>query len=137
MQLQPAVDGTRAVIGRCVGAGAALLSATRRLDLRAVVSLSAFTHLYQVMRRHLTEFHILYWAIGWYVLRPVQRVIGARFDDIALVNTIGQARCPVLLVHGVEDALVPFSDAQRLKVAGWAGAVKCVAIAGGHAPAIP
>lgn len=135
LQLQPAVDGTRlAVIGHSVGAGAALLSATRRLDLRAVVSLSAFAHPYEVMRRYLVEFHIPYWVIGWYVLRHVQRVIGARFDDIAPVNTIGQARCPVLLVHGVDDALVPFSDAQRLQVAGRAGAVECVAIAGGHDP---
>ena len=135
LQRQPAVDGTRlAVIGHSVGAGAALLSATRRMDLRAVVSLSAFAHPYEVMRRYLIEFHIPYPVIGWYVLRHVQRVIGARFDDIAPINTIAHARCPVLLVHGVDDAVVPFSDAQRLQKAGRAGTVECVAIRGGHDP---
>jgi pimeloyl-ACP methyl ester carboxylesterase len=113
---QPAVDGTRlAVIGHSVGAGAALLSATRRLDLRAVVSLGAFAHPYEVMRRYLTEFHIPYPVIGWYVLRHVQRVIGTRFDAIAPINTIPHALCPVLLVHGVDDYVVPFYDAQRLQ----------------------
>jgi dipeptidyl aminopeptidase/acylaminoacyl peptidase len=123
-----------AVIGHSVGAGAALLSATRRKDVRAVVSLGAFAHPYEVMRRYLTEFHIPYPFIGWYVLWHVQRVIGARFDDIAPINTIAQARCPVLLVHGVDDDVVPFSDAQRLHKAGRAGAVECVAIRGGHDP---
>jgi len=135
LQLQPAVDGTRlAVIGHSVGAAAALLSATRRTDMRAVVSLGAFAHPYEVMRRYLTEFHIPYPVIGWYVLRHVQRVIGARFDDIAPINTIPQARCPVLLVHGVDDEVVPFNDAQRLQNAGRAGTVECVAIRGGHDP---
>ena len=135
LQRQPAVDGTRlAVIGHSVGAAAALLSATRRMDMRAVVSLGAFAHPYEVMRRYLTEFHIPYPVIGWYVLRHVQRVIGARFDDIAPINTIAQARCPVLLVHGVDDDVVPFSDAQRLQNAGRAGTVECVAIRGGHDP---
>lgn len=135
LQLQPAVDGTRvAVIGHSVGAAAALLSATRRMDMRAVVSLGAFAHPYEVMRRYLREFHIPYLLIGWYVLRHVQRVIGARFDDIAPINTIAQARCPVLLIHGVDDDIVPFKDAQRLHKAGRAGAVECVAIRGGHDP---
>ncbi len=34
-----------AVMGHSVGAGAALLTATRRTDVRAVISLSAFAHL--------------------------------------------------------------------------------------------
>lgn len=132
---QPAVDCTRlAVIGHSVGAGAALLSATRRKDLHAVVSLSAFAHPYEVMRRYLTEFHIPYPLFGWYVLQHVQRVIGARFDAIAPINTIAHAHCPVLLVHGVDDEVVPFNDAQRLQNAGRTGTVECVAIRGGHDP---
>jgi SAM-dependent methyltransferase len=41
-------------------------------------------------------------------------VIGHRFDDIAPCNTIRQARCPVLLAHGTEDATVPTGDAERI-----------------------
>jgi pimeloyl-ACP methyl ester carboxylesterase len=46
------VDASRlAVIGHSVGAGATLLRATRRNDIRAVVSISVFDHPYEVMRR--------------------------------------------------------------------------------------
>ena len=75
-------------------------------------------------------------VIGWYVVRHVQSVIGARFDDIAPLTSMGKLRCPVLLVHGKQDELVPFADAQCLQAAGLSasGRVQCLAVAGGHDP---
>lgn len=135
LALAPQVDTTCiAVIGHSVGAGAALLSATRRSDIRAVISISAFAHPYEVMRRFLATHHIPYFAVGWYVLRYVQHVIGARFDDIAPIRSITHVRCPVLLVHGSDDDLVPFDDARRLLAAGPVGQVQLLSIAGGHDP---
>ena len=132
LSLQANVDSTRlAAIGHSVGAGAALLCATRRHDLRAVVSISAFAHPREVMRRLLGGYHIPHLVLGWYVLHHVQRVIGARFDEIAPVHSIAHARCPVLLVHGTHDQTVPFEDARRLQAAG-APETKCIAVAGGH-----
>ncbi|MGB4360420.1 MAG: alpha/beta fold hydrolase [Rhodoferax sp.] len=132
---QRQVDAGRlAVIGHSVGAGAALLSATRRDDIRAVVSISAFAHPCEVMRRLLAANHIPYFGIGWYVLRHVQRVIGARFDDIAPIHSVTRVRCPVLLVHGEDDDMVPFDDAQRLLAAGQEGRVQLLAVAGRHDP---
>lgn len=132
---QPQVQANRlAVIGHSVGAGAALLSATRRNDIQAVVSISAFAHPHEVMRRLLAGHHIPYFGLGWYVLRYVQQVIGARFDDIAPLRSMGHVRCPVLLVHGEEDDMVPFDDARRLLAAGRPGQVQLVAVAGRHDP---
>ena len=129
LALAPQVDATRmAVIGHSVGAGAALLSATRRLDIRAVISISAFAHPYEVMCRFLATHHIPYFGVGWYVLRHVQHVIGARFDDIAPICSIAHVRCPVLLVHGKDDDMVPFDDARRLLTAGPAGQVYLLAV---------
>jgi pimeloyl-ACP methyl ester carboxylesterase len=109
------VDAGRiAVLGHSVGAGAALLLASRRADLAAVVSLSAFAHPSGMMRRWLVERRIPYWPLGAYILHYVQRVIGFRFDDIAPSRTIGSVRCPVLLAHGIEDALVPVSEAREI-----------------------
>lgn len=132
---QRQVDAGRlAVIGHSVGAGAALLCATRRDDIRAVVSISAFAHPREVMRRFLAQHHIPYFAVGWYVLRHVQRVIGARFDDIAPIRSMTRVRCPVLLVHGQDDDMVPFDDARRLLAAGQEGGVQLLAVPGRHDP---
>jgi dipeptidyl aminopeptidase/acylaminoacyl peptidase len=123
-----------AVIGHSVGAGAALLTATRRPDVRAVISMSAFAHPREVMRTFLAQAHIPYPVLGWYVMRHVQAVIGARFDDIAPLASMARLRCPVLLVHGSDDDMVPFADAQRLLAAGSAGQVQCLRVEGGHDP---
>ena len=132
---QPGVDGARlAIMGHSVGAGAALLCAARRSDVRAVVSLSAFAHPREVMRRFLAEARIPYPLLGWYVLRHVQRVIGVRFDEIAPLTSMRRIRCPVLLVHGTHDEVVPFGDARRLQAAGLSAAVQCLSVAGGHDP---
>lgn len=131
----PQVDADGlAVLGHSVGAGAALLSATRRSDIRAVVSISAFAHPYEVMRRFLADRHIPYLGLGWYVLRHVQRVIGARFDDIAPIRSMARLNCPVLLVHGEDDDMVPFDDARRLLRAGRPGSVELLAVSGRHDP---
>lgn len=132
---QPQVDAKNlAVLGHSVGAGAALLSATRRDDIQAVVSISAFAHPKEVMRRLLASHHIPYFAVGWYVLRHVQQVIGARFDDIAPLHSMGHVRCPVMLVHGEDDDMVPFDDARRLLAAGQPGQVQLLPVAGHHDP---
>lgn len=115
LKLQPGVDSKRiGVIGHSVGAAAALLAASRRDDLAAVVSIAAFMHPSSVMRRLLASWHVPYVPVGWYILHYVQFVIGYRFDDIAPINTVGRSGCPVLLVHGSEDAMVPVAEAHAL-----------------------
>ena len=135
LRQQALIDAGRlSVMGHSVGAGAALLCATRRADVRAVVSLSAFAHPREIMRSFLAEARIPYPVLGWYVMRHVQAVIGARFDDIAPLRSMTRLRCPVLLVHGTEDAVVPFADAQRLLAAGPPELTQCLRVSGGHDP---
>ena len=130
---QPDVDPARlGVIGHSVGAGAALLAASRRPTLRAVVSLAAFAHPQVMMRRWLASKRIPYWPLGAYILAYVQRVIGHRFDAIAPVNTIARVACPVLLVHGLEDDTVPLSDAEAILAAGAPGRVQLLRVPGSH-----
>jgi len=102
------------VIGHSVGAGAALLAASRRPGLAAVVSVSAFSHPAAMMGRWMEVKRIPARTVGRYILGYVQRTIGHRFDDIAPVATIARIRCPVLLVHGAADEVVPPSEAREI-----------------------
>jgi uncharacterized protein len=88
------VDKTRIVaIGHSVGAAAVLLSASRRHDLAAVVSIAAFAHPEQLMQRWFAMRYVPYWPVAWLINRALERVIGASFNDIAPVNT---PLCPSL-----------------------------------------
>ncbi|MGS2742131.1 alpha/beta hydrolase [Halomonas sp. LS-001] len=120
-----------ALIGHSVGAAATLLSASRRDDIVAVVSLSSFAHPDGMMRRWLAAKGLPFFPLGWYVIRYVENVIGHRFDDIAPLTTLPLIRCPVLLVHGEDDEVIPLSDAQHLAEKGGANAVLRV-VPGGH-----
>ena len=116
LRRQPDIAADRlALLGHSVGAAAALLHASRHHDVRAVVSLSAFAHPRELMRRFMADKRVPYPVLGWYVLRHVQRVIGASFDDIAPLATLARVRCPTLLVHGRADRTVPVDDARRLQ----------------------
>jgi pimeloyl-ACP methyl ester carboxylesterase len=118
LRLQPDISPDRlALLGHSVGSAAALLHASRHHDVCAVVSLSAFAHPREVMRRFMAEKRVPYPVLGWYVMRHVQRVIGVSFDDIAPLVTLARLRCPALLVHGRQDNTVPVGDARRLLAA--------------------
>ena len=130
---RPEVDAGRiALLGHSVGAGAALLVASRRPDVTAVASVAAFSHPASMMRRWLATKRIPEWPVGRYVLHYVQRTIGHRFDDIAPVNTIARVRCPVLLVHGADDDVVPLDDAHRIFAARQHDAVGLLVLSGRH-----
>jgi len=120
------------VIGHSVGAGAALLAASRQAAIRAVVSLAAFAHPAAMMRRWLTSLNIPYWPLGAYIIAYVQWVIGHRFDAIAPCTTIAKLGCPTLIVHGLEDDTVPVEDARQIFAARSSDAVELLLVPGSH-----
>jgi fermentation-respiration switch protein FrsA (DUF1100 family) len=79
------------------------------------VSIAAFAHPEELMRRQMRRHRIPYLPVGWAVLRHIERTIGFRYAAIAPVNTIGDVRCPVLLVHGADDRSVPVADAEAIQ----------------------
>jgi alpha-beta hydrolase superfamily lysophospholipase len=105
-----------ALLGHSVGAAAALLAASRRGDIDAVISISSFAHPVWLMSRQLRRVFVPQ-ALIPFVLSYVQLVIGHRFEDIAPVNTLSGIKCPVLLLHGLKDEIIPVScleDIQRM-----------------------
>lgn len=47
------------------------------------------------------------------VIRYGEWVIGHRFDVIAPINTVRHIDCPILLIHGQDDRIVPVADARH------------------------
>jgi pimeloyl-ACP methyl ester carboxylesterase len=105
--------GKFVLMGHSVGAAAALLAASRREDVAAVIGVAGFAHPQWMMQRYLKAMKMP-GLVAAGVIRYVQWVIGHRFDDIAPINTICRVRCPVLLVHGEADRTVPASDTQAV-----------------------
>jgi len=103
-----------ALLGHSVGGGAVLLAASRRSDIDAVISVSAFAHPEWMMRRFLKRVHIPAPLIT-FIIRYVEWVIGYRYEEIAPINTICHIKCPVLLVHGKADQTVPVDDALTIE----------------------
>ncbi|MCG5515748.1 alpha/beta hydrolase [Ectothiorhodospira sp. 9905] len=102
------------LLGHSVGAGAVLLTASRNPGIRAVISLSAFSHPEPMMNGWLQERGIPRRPLGLIINRSVEWLIGHRFDDIAPRTTVAKIKAPLLLVHGCQDTVVPPWHARRL-----------------------
>lgn len=103
-----------ALLGHSVGASALLLEASRRDDIAALISIAAFAHPEWMMRRYLNRL----WMPSFcktFILRYVEWVIGFRYTKIAPINVVNQVQCPILLVHGTADEVVPLTDAQAIQ----------------------
>ena len=133
LAVQPEADpALLGLIGHSVGAGAALLVASRRPSLRVVVSLAAFAHPAAMMRRWMAFKGVPFWPVGAYMLAYIQWVIGYRFDDIAPRRSIAAVQCPVLIAHGAEDETVPVSEAEEIYAARRSEQVELFLIPGSH-----
>jgi uncharacterized protein len=115
---RPDVDGSRiALLGHSVGAGAALLVASRDPRIAAVVSIASMAHPREMIGRTFRRYRAPRWLVRA-ALRTIERTIGYRFDDFAPLHTIARIDAPVLVLHGLDDHTVPISDAQRLAESG-------------------
>ena len=102
------------VIGHSVGAGAAILTASRNDRLAAVVSVSSFSHPGEMMREQMNRVPSPLLDL---LLRYIQRLIGYRFDDFAPRHTILSVKAPIMLVHGDSDEVVPIRSLEELSAA--------------------
>ena len=92
------VDAGRLVyLGESLGSGVAVQLALERPPA-ALVLRSPFTSLTDVAAHH-------YWFL------PVRRLLWDRFDSL---SRIAQLRCPLLVVAGNRDSVVPFALSRRL-----------------------
>jgi pimeloyl-ACP methyl ester carboxylesterase len=89
------------------------LAASRDPEIFAVVSISAFAHPREMMVNQL-RMKRLPGQVSGAILWPIEQIIGHRFDEIAPLHRIGDVECPILIVHGDADRVIPVEDAFRL-----------------------
>jgi uncharacterized protein len=95
---RPDVDATRIVyFGESLGTGVAVRLAAEQLP-RALVLRSPYTSLVDTGRRH-------------YPFLPVSLLLADRFESL---DRIGGISCPVLVIAGTRDSLVPADQSERL-----------------------
>ena len=118
------------LLGHSVGAGAALLVASRR-RVGGVVALASMAHPAQLMTQLLTRARLPRLLIR-YLLWRIEGLVGLRFDDFAPLSTIRRVDAPVLLLHGDRDETVPLSDARALHAAAAGRDVQLVVVEGAN-----
>lgn len=92
------VDPTRIVAAGGSLGGAVAIDLAARKPVVGLVTFMTFTSLQEVARKH-------------FPLAPVEPLLRYRFDSLSKIRHV---RCPVLLVHGQRDLLVPVSMMDRL-----------------------
>ncbi len=105
------------VMGLSVGGAAAIHAASSDRRIGAVVTVGAFAHPGDAMAFELQNRGMPRWAIGPF-LRWIEWEVGFRFNDVAPEARIASVDCPVLLVHGGRDLIIPAEHGDRLAAAG-------------------
>lgn len=97
-QARAAADGGRLVVfGRSLGGAAAVHLAARRRPAGVILE-STFTNLADMARRH-------------FPLPLPASLLAGRFDSL---GRIGEMSCPLLVIHGDRDEIVPLELGRRL-----------------------
>lgn len=118
LRVDPQVNPDRiALVGHSVGAGAALMVASRDPRIAAVVSIASMADPAEMMAGLMHRLRLPRRLVRA-VLGTVEQTIGHAFADFAPVHTIADIRAPVLVVHGLADRTVSADDAVHLAQVG-------------------
>ncbi len=105
------------LIGLSIGGAASILAASRDKRIGKVITVGAFAHPLEVMRKQLSTRFIPYFPFTYLFFKYLKRTIKIDFDAIAPVNNIAKVEAEILLVHGKEDKIVPLEQGRKLQKA--------------------
>ncbi len=109
--------GKIAIIGSSMGGSVALLFAALEPKVAVLVTVAAPIHPEQFPRRILTPEQMQEWRESGFTIYNGQRLNVSLLDDLEKLNIPESARkiiCPVLILHGDRDNIVPVREAHEL-----------------------
>lgn len=106
-----------AVLGSSMGGTVALLFAAQHTGVAAVVTIAAPVHPERFASRLLTPAQVQEWRETGYTFYHGQRINVSLLDDLEKINVPEAAQkisCPVFILHGDRDEVVPVAEAHEL-----------------------
>jgi len=115
--MQSRQPGKTVIFGSSMGGTVALLFAAQEPRVAALVTLAAPGHPENFPKRMLTSTQLQRWRERGYTTYHGQRLNVSLLEDLERINVPEAARrirCPVLILHGDADEVVPVAEAYEL-----------------------
>lgn len=104
-----------AILGHSMGASAAILAASNDNRIEKIIACAPFSDPKLIIKRHIKSNKIPLGIFIKLVFYFIQRWIGTTIDNIAPINRINYIEKDILLVHGLKDTLIPYTDTISLR----------------------
>ena len=110
-------SGGIGILGSSMGGTVALLFAAEEPGVAALVTIAAPVHPEAFPGRVLSRDALQKWRERGFTFYNRQRLNSALLEDLEMINVVESARkigCPVLIIHGDNDEIVPVEEALEL-----------------------
>jgi alpha-beta hydrolase superfamily lysophospholipase len=110
-------SGKIAILGSSMGGTVALLFAAQEPSIAGLVTIAAPVHPEEFPKRILTPSQLQQWRDQGFTFYNGQRINVALLHDLERINVPQAAKnitCPILIVHGDADTVVPVKEAYEL-----------------------
>ena len=98
------------LIGHSIGGAASIYAAAADYRIKKIVTIGAPSNPSQIMTMQMRKKHIPQ-PIIWAAFKIMEIRIGKRFTQLASATNISKIKAKVLLIHGTNDKIVPFTQA--------------------------